>query len=134
MVEKKMIKNSFFENEFAESWIEDGILMEVFKPEVTSLTPQVAKRVIEDRLKVSNGVTMPLFVDFANLKSVDNETRRLFSSAHSLQYISASAFLMHSYVAFYGGRLYLLLDKPKVKTELFRTKSRAIEWLNIYKK
>lgn len=132
MLVKKPFKESFLENEYVELWIEDGILMEIFKPQVSSLQLTIAKKVIEDRLTVSNGVTRPLFVDLCNVKSIDAETRKFFAADYSLQYINVSAFLMHSYVSYYGGKLFLMFDKPKVKTELFRSQAKAIEWLKLY--
>lgn len=124
--------DSYIENDYVEFWIENGVMMEVFKPNVKALTYPIAQKVIEDRLKLSNGVSMPLFVDLCNIKSIDAETRRFFATPYSIQLVSVSAFLMHNYVSYYGGKLFLMFDKPKVKTELFRTKEEALKWLKLF--
>ena len=132
MSENRPFINRSFENKFVSFWIEDGVMMEVFKPDVKVLTLQIAEKVVEDRLKLSNGITMPLFVDLCNIKSIDGPTRKFFATPYSIQLVSVSAFLMHNYVSYYGGKLFLMFEKPLVKTELFRTKSEALAWLKIF--
>lgn len=133
MREMQKVKESYIENNYVEFWIEDGIIIEIFKPEVTRINLKMAKEIVADRLKVTNGMTRPLFVDLANVKSADKEAREYFAGAESVYLVSASAFLLHSYVAWLLGKLFLSINKPKANIELFRAKTKAIRWLENYK-
>jgi hypothetical protein len=62
------MKESYLENEYVELWVENGIIMEIFKPHIKDITLEMAKTVVRDRLIVSNKVTMPIFIDMGNLR------------------------------------------------------------------
>lgn len=127
------IRESYLENNYVEFWIEGGIIIEIFKPEITRISLAMAKEIVADRLKINKGITMPLYIDLANVKSADKEAREYFAGEESVQLVSASAFLLHSYVALILGKLFLSINKPKANIELFRTKAKAIKWLEHYK-
>ena len=133
MEEKQQIKESYIENDYVEFWVEGGIIIEVFKPDVTRINLAMAKQIVQDRLKVNNGKTMPLYVDLANVKSADKEAREYFAGDDSVYLVNASAFLLHNYVAWLLGKLFLSINKPKATIELFRSKTKAIKWLEYYK-
>lgn len=126
-------KQSYIENEYVEFWIEDGIVYEIFKPHVTEVNLDMAKTIVELRLKISAGHTRPLFIDSVNVKDIHKEARKYFYKDDSLRYISASAFLVHSYVPWLVGKIFTALIPSKVKTDLFRTKTAALNWLSHYK-
>ncbi|HEX8548014.1 MAG TPA: hypothetical protein VF691_13720 [Cytophagaceae bacterium] len=124
---------SFRENDYVEIWIEEGIIMEVFKPAFTEITLEMAKKIVGLRLEVSNEVTLPLFVDTQNIKYMNGQTRDYFATTESIKYLSAAAFLLHNYVAWLASSLFIKFQQPTVKTEFFRTKDKAIEWLKPYR-
>jgi hypothetical protein len=68
------MKLSYFENEFAEYWIEEGILFFIYKPGI-SMTLEAAKRVVKDRLEVQKGESYPVFCDMRGIKDSDKPAR-----------------------------------------------------------
>lgn len=126
-------KENYIENEFAEMWLEDGIVMQVFKPHVTKLTLEMGKKIVQDRIKVMNEVSHPLFVDTNNAKDMDKSVRDYFVTTESVRNISVAAFLIHNYLTYLGAKLFVSFTNSPVKTEFFKTKSEAIKWLQKYK-
>lgn len=53
-----------------ELWEEDSIIYEKFKPQ-TILNMKAGRKVVEDRMKLSNKRVMPMLVNIKNLVSVD---------------------------------------------------------------
>ena len=126
------MKEFYIENEYVEIWIEDGIIMEIFKPEVKEVTLEIAKEVVRDRLKVSNKITRPIFIDMGNLRSIDKDARDYFVTELSTSYLSVSAVVLNSYVSWIVGKLFLSFNKPVLRTEFFKSRSKALEWLHQY--
>jgi len=131
--ENKAKKENYVENDYAEIWIEDGIVMQVFKPHIKKITLEMGKQMVKDRLIAMSGVSRPLFVDTMNAIDMDKEVRDYFVSPESIQYINASAFLIHNYLTFLGAKLFVGFTKSPVKTEFFKTRSQALKWLEPFK-
>jgi len=129
------IKKNFVENELVEVWIENGIIIEIFKPNVIHVDIASAKKIVELRLSVSKGVMMPMFVDSVNVKKMDSESRKYLSEGDGVKYVSACAFHVHDYVAWVVGKIFLTFFSPTsaIKTQIFRSRAKAIEWLQHYK-
>lgn len=125
-------KQDFLENEYVEIWIEDGIIFEVFKPG-SIINLEAGKKVVADRLKISNGKTMPLFVDMRLLLSINKETRRYMASQDALHYLSAGAFLVKSTINLMAFNAFMIISKPPIPTKGFTNKEKAINWLKYVK-
>jgi hypothetical protein len=123
------MKENYFENEFAEFWLEDGIIIEVFKPSVKQITYEIAKKVVEDRLKFTNGIERPMFIDMSEFRVIDKKARDYFGGEESNSLVSAAGIILHSYIAWLAGKLFLSINKPKTNIQLFKTKQKALEWL-----
>jgi hypothetical protein len=123
------MKESYLENEYVELWVENGIIMEIFKPHIKDITLEMAKTVVRDRLIVSNKVNMPIFIDMGNLRSISKEARDYFVTEVSISYLSASAVVLNSYTSWILGKLFMSFSKPILKVELFKSRSKAMEWL-----
>jgi len=123
------IRESYIENDFVELWIEDGIIHEVFKPSLIVLDIENAKKIVADRLKVSNGIARPILVDTRNAVSVDKETRIYFASAESLYLLRAGALLIKNPIAKFMGNFFIAVDRPKMPVKIFNNKEHALRWL-----
>lgn len=121
------------ENDYVRLWIEDGILYESFKPDITRVTLKMAREIVHDRLKLSNGTTMPVLIYSNNVKIMDKEARNYFATKEATQYLSASAMLINNYLTWMLSRLFLSFNKPELTVELFRNNKEALEWLRHYK-
>ena len=128
------MKASVINTDYSEMWLEDGIIHQVYKPNLI-ITIQVAKAMVQDRLRISEGITRPMFVDIRNLVAIDSESREYFSSDEAVYLLSAGAILLGSslkyYIAGLAGNVFLTMDRPKIPAKLFNNKERAIKWLHI---
>ena len=125
-------KQNYLENKYVEIWIEDGIIFEVFKPG-TVINLEAGKKVVADRLKVSDHTTMPLFVDMRQLLSINKETRRYMASKEALHYLSAGAFLVKSTINRLAFNAFQVLSNPPIPTKGFTNKEKALNWLKYIK-
>lgn len=125
-------KEAYLENEYAEYWIENGILFLVYKRRLV-MTLDVAKKIVEDRLKVSNGISRPMFLDGRNFLSTNRETMRYYKTKEVVRFVTGSAFLSGNYLGWLAGNIFLALEKPLVPTKLFTDAKKALEWLERYK-
>jgi hypothetical protein len=119
------------ENEFVKLWIQDGIVHEYFK--VERITVEMARKIVEDRLKLSNRITRPIFIYSNNVKTFDKAARDYFGTEESLKYLSASAMLVDNYVTMMVAKLFLAFTKPSIKVEIFKSEKKALQWLQNYK-
>ena len=115
-----------YENEFAGIWIEDGIMCCVYKTDVLSL--DVAKECVNLRCKAAAGKDYLTFIDLTKLKSVDKEAREYMSSEGTFS-VKASALLIDSAISKFIANFFLQVNKPKIPTRLFTSKSAAFKWL-----
>jgi hypothetical protein len=127
-----MEKKNYFENEYTQMWIEDEILYLVYKPNLIT-TINVAKKIVEDRLKISNGLSRPIFLDARNLVSVDRASMKYYKTKESMQHASAGAFLINHPIARFIGNIFLNIDKPPIPAKIFTDKAKALQWLEYYK-
>jgi hypothetical protein len=131
-VMKKTERESYIENDYVEFWIEEGVIFEVFKPQVHNINLAIAKEVVRDRLKVSNGIVRPLLIDSSNSISMDKEARDYFVSEESILYLNVSAIVVHNTVSLFVGRLFLAFSNPNLKVELFKNRVRALNYLKSF--
>ncbi|MGP8217412.1 MAG: hypothetical protein ACLQQ4_17725 [Bacteroidia bacterium] len=124
---------TIFETKYADYQIEDGIMIVTFASNLV-ISLDIAKKMMEDRVGFSNGITMPFLVDIRGLASIDTISRKYFTSEKALLYGSASALLVESEISKLAGKIYISVDKPRLPVKLFTDKKRAIKWLNKFKK
>lgn len=120
------------ETEYALHWIEEGILNAVYKPNLV-LTESIAKKLVEDRLKISKGITMPIFVDLREIISADTKARKYMAGEEAVRFISAGAFQVNGLISKLAGNIFIAVDKPLVPTKLFTDRDKAIGWLEKFK-
>ena len=127
------MKESYLENEFIELWIEDGIIHAICNPKLKIVTLEIAKQMVGDRLKLSNGITRPVFVDPSNMISVDKATRKYLAEGDAMKCLSATAILVKNQITKFGASIYIRIDKPAIPTKFFTDKKAALLWLEQYK-
>ena len=127
------MKESYLENEFIELWIENGIIHEIFKSNLEILNIEKAKQIVTDRLKVSNGITRPIFADISNMVSVDKASRKYLAEGDAMKYLSATAILVDNPITKFAAGIYIRIDKPSIPTKFFTDKALALTWLERYK-
>jgi hypothetical protein len=128
-----MLKNSYYENEFCEYWIDEfGIVHEIFKDSFPRLNLEIAKVITSDRLAVSNGVTRPLYVELGKATRMDRAANKYLSTGPAMECLSATGILVRDQIEKLGANLYTGFFKPSVPTKFFTDKEKAIYWLRNY--
>jgi hypothetical protein len=129
---KVEMKGSYLENDFCRIWVSDGIMFVEYKPKLV-MTVEIAKHMVNERLKVSDGISRPVFLDVRNLVSTDRATMKYYKTKEVIQFVSASALLTGSALTSLAGNIFLTLEKPLIPTKLFTDENKALEWLEKYK-
>ena len=120
------------QSDYTEMWIENGIIHNVYKPNlVLDLTK--ARQMVEERLKISNGREHPLFIDINNLVSVDLEAREYLSGGDAVKLVKAGAIYCKNPIGKFAGKLFIEVNQPQVPTKVFTEKEEALAWLELYK-
>lgn len=114
--------------------LRDGILVINYKPGL-EITLDIAKDIVNDRMKLTEGKSYPGFLDGRGLKSLDKEAREYFSSEEGRKGVSAAALLVGSvYTAFLGNFfLTVTVGKVKIPTKIFTKEDKALQWLQQFK-
>ncbi len=125
-------RESYLENDHCLIWISNGILFIEYKPRLV-INLEIAKQIVSDRLKVSNGITRPAILDARNFVSIDRATMKYYKTKETVQHVTSAAFLTGSALSSLAGNIFLTLEKPLVPTKLFTDEKKALEWLEKYK-
>jgi hypothetical protein len=110
----------------------DGILFVQYKPRLV-MNLEAAKQIVMDRLKVSDGISRPMFLDARNFVYMDRATMKYYKTKEVVEYVNSAAFLTGSALSSLAGSIFLALEKPLIPTKLFRDEKKALIWLKKYK-
>lgn len=122
-----------FENNYVKIWIEDDILYSNYQKNII-IDLDIAKKIIEDRVKFTKGKNYPILIDFTNLHSVTKEAREYMNSPEGgLKGLLGGAFLSNSLVTTLFVNLYLKINQPTIPAKFFTKKEDAINWLKSLK-
>ena len=126
------MKEHYIEHDFFKIWYENGIIYEIFKKNaVLNLT--LAKLVVQKRLKVSNKMLAPMFIDLRQVFSTDTSARKYMATREAVEYVTAGAFLIDNEIMRLAGNIFIKIDKPLVPVKLFTDEGKALHWLQVYK-
>ncbi len=126
------MKEGYFEDEFSEMWIENGIGFQVYKPQLV-ITIEVAEKMVKSRIDTFGGIARPVLVDVRNLLTIDKESRNYFASKEAGKLILAGAIYLDSPIARFLGNVFLSIDKPVTPAKLFTDKEKAIRWVEQFR-
>jgi hypothetical protein len=126
-----METETFFENNYITTYMENEFLVAVYKPNLI-IDLAVAKETVHARKKVGNGIDRLVYVDIRNLKSVTDEARDWLGTIEANQYIKAMAIHTNNPIQNLLANFYLMFSKPPMPTKLFTDKDKALRWLKLY--
>ncbi len=127
------MRTSYIENDCTEIWLQDGVIYVVYKPHLRSIDIEVAKKMVHDRLIVSNGISRPVFIDTCNAKGINEEAKEYMATGDAMKYLNATALLVHNRVSKLVANFYISLSRPKIPTKVFTDKEKALKWLELFK-
>jgi hypothetical protein len=125
------MREQYFENDFAEFWIEDGILYFIYKQGV-KIDLQAAKTIVADRIMLQNGRSYPVFCDMRGIKDSDKAARDYLAKEGSTL-VKAVGVFIESPVTKIMGNFYLSINQPITPTRMFTDRSQALEYLQLHK-
>jgi hypothetical protein len=122
--------HDFYENEYANFWIAEGILFFEYKPN-TIINLLVAKRVVSDRIRFQNEKSFPIFCDVRGVIDTEKAGRDYLAQSGSLL-TQAVGLLVDEKVILTISTFYLQISKPTVPTQIFFKKEDALLFLKEY--
>ena len=125
------MRDLYFENQFAEFWVENGILHFIYKPGVV-LNLEAAKTIVADRIALQNGRSYPVFCDMRGIKDSNKEARDYLAKEGSAL-VTAVGVIIESPVTKIMVNFYLSINKPITPTRMFTDKALALEFLDLHR-
>lgn len=127
---QQAMKSNYFENKYAEFWVEEDVLFFIYKPGV-EINLDGAKQIVADRLNVQKGVSYPVFCDIRGIKDSDKPARDYLAKEGS-SLVNGVAVLTDSPVTKIMANFYLTISRPIVPTKMFTDKNLALEFLKAF--
>ena len=119
--------HDFYENDYAQFWIADGILFFKYKPN-TTIDLLVAQKVVTDRIHFQNERSYPVLCDIRGVISTNKAGRDYLAQSGSIL-TQAVGLILHEKVSLTISTFYLKINKPSVPTEIFATEEEAFVYL-----
>ncbi|PKD18406.1 hypothetical protein APR41_04445 [Salegentibacter salinarum] len=123
-----MIKRA--QNNFAEVWIENDILYFVYAP-LENLSLKIAKNLLKLRLSIQNNKGYPILCDLREVIQADKEAMDYLAKEGSVQATAVALLVQYPHTKS-TAQFYLSTSIPKVDTEVFEDKLKALEFLSNY--
>lgn len=118
------------DNEYGCIELEDGIIIATWK--VSYIDLDIAKKAVENRLKVFNNKKYPGLVKIGFLKDTTKDARDFLASTKGCEGFIAGAIVVNTILENIIASLYLYLNKPVVPTKIFKDEAKAKEWLRLH--
>lgn len=132
-------KENYSECNWSYGWIEDGISFMSYKPKVKTVTLEIAKSTVANRIIVSGHTKLPnLLTTYGNIK-FEKQAKKYIETEIAHKYVSAVAILVTSPITKFNANLimnkYMPFKRTKVPFKLFLVseRNRALNWLSNYK-
>ncbi|MBY0487543.1 MAG: hypothetical protein K2P85_10205 [Flavobacteriaceae bacterium] len=122
--------HDFYENDFAQFWIADGILFFKYKSDIT-IDLKVAQRVVTDRIHFQNERSYPVLCDIRGVVSTDKAGRDYLAQSGSIL-TKAVGLVVHEKVLLTISTFYLQISKPAVPTQIFTAEAEALVYLKTF--
>ncbi|SFF68770.1 hypothetical protein SAMN04488033_104115 [Salegentibacter agarivorans] len=123
-----MIKRA--QNNFAEVWIENDILYFVYAP-LENLSLDIAKNLLKLRLSIQNNKEYPILCDLRKVIQADKEAMDYLAKEGSVQATAVALLVQYPHTKS-TAQFYLSTSIPKVDTEVFEDKLKALAFLSHY--
>ena len=121
------------ETDYHTMWIENGILMQVYHVKLKRVTLPIAKSMVQDRFKISNGIAYPCYTDSNNATAIEEDARKYISGKEAHQLVIAFALQVRNPFAKLIGNFFLIFEPLKVPAKLFTKKEKALFWIKKYR-
>lgn len=124
---KTLAMKEVFHNDYADFWLDNGILFFVYQPQ-TVLNLDIVEQVVADRLRYQEEKSYPVFCDARGITKVDKAARDFLAIEGSAQ-ATAVALLVNPPLNEALSIFYLRTSQPVIPTEMFTDKEKALVYL-----
>jgi hypothetical protein len=121
----------YYENEYAQFWIKDGILFFKYKQSIV-IDLSIAHQIVADRIQMQNEKSYPVLCDIRGVVDTDKAARDYLAQSGSLL-AKAVGIVTNQSVSVIMTSFYLKISKPSVPTKIFTDESSALAFLETYK-
>lgn len=125
------LTTNYHENEYAQFWIDEGILFFVYKPNVV-IDLTAAYRIVADRIQIQNGKSYPVLCDIRGLVDSDKAARDYLAQPGAVL-AKAAGIVANQSVSLIMTSFYLKICKPSIPTKIFTDELSALAFLETYK-
>lgn len=119
--------HDFYENDYAQFWIKEGILFFKYKSK-TFIDLKVAQLVVTSRIHFQRERTFPVLCDIRGVVGTDKAGRDFLAQSGSVL-THAVALVAHEKVLLTISTFYLQVSKPSIPTQIFTTEAAALNYL-----
>lgn len=116
---------------YADLWIEEGILHFIYKPN-TLIDLEAARVIVKKRLHFQKGVSYPILCDLRQLKTVNKAAREYLAEFGCINALAVAILIEKSYSSTLSNA-FINISNPSVPTREFTTIPEALDFLNEYK-
>ncbi len=128
-------KENYVKSIYAETWLEDDIVVQSLNPYINEVNLQMAKQLVADR-KMASGAeekAVPVLLLVNNIVNAHKETHEYYATEEPFINIIAIAMVIDNFVARLVASIIFTFKKSSVPTEIFGNKEKALRWLQQYK-
>lgn len=111
-------------------FVQEGILYVIFK-EGLEIDLNVAKEIVDARMKFTGGMHYPVIADAREVRSITREGREYFAR-NGNDLVKAGALVVDSPLTRVMGNVFIYFNRPEVPSRLFTSCEDAREWLRKY--
>ena len=122
--------HDFYENDYAQFRIVDGILFFKYKPN-TIIDLKAAQLVVTDRIHFQRERIFPVLCDIRGVVDTDKAGRDYLAQSGSVL-TRAVGLIVHEKVLLTISNFYLQVSKPSVPTQIFTTEETALNYLKTF--
>lgn len=121
------MENSF-ENEYAEYYIDNGVVRFIYKQNLT-IQLAGAMEIVSDRLQLQKGKAYPILCDIRGIIDITKDARRYLATEGS-SLTKAVAFISDNPLSQILTDLYLLANMPPIPTKVVSNELEGMEFLS----
>lgn len=111
--------------------LSDGLIIAEFKKGL-EFTMDLAKEMVDERLKLQNGKDYPLIL-IANGFKVESREVREYLKKEGIQGMKSGCFVVENFFEKVMVNFFLFVNPPKIPSKMFTSLEEAIEWSAKYK-
>ena len=128
-----MLNSPKIETKVTTFYIEKGILYSIYKDGVDVQVENIEENILA-RKNMQNGQKIPVYVDVSAVWQFSEEARKLAGGNDVSEMSSAIAVVTGSSMPIcMVANFFMRFNTPQTPTKLFKTKGKAIKWLQAYK-